>query len=85
MDEHEATVRRTGRKVAAHKRERAEHLAAVVAALKAGKRPTDVASWSPFTAAHLRKIVREAGVPPAAKGHSPLTPDSPLTTPASTR
>ena len=71
MDEHEAAVRRTGRKVAAHKRERAEHLAAVVAALKADKRPTDVASWSPFTAAHLRKLAREAGVPATKKGGAP--------------
>lgn len=67
MDEHEAAVRRTGRKVAGHDRERAAHLAAVVAALKVGKRPTDVASWSPFTAAYLRKLAREAGVPPASK------------------
>lgn len=68
MDEHEAAVRRTGRRVAAHKPEHAAHVAAVVEALKAGKRPTDVASWSPFTAAYLRKLAREAGVPPASKG-----------------
>jgi hypothetical protein len=74
MDEHEAAVRRTGRKVAAHERERAEHIAAVVAALKAGKRPTDVASWSPFTPAHLRKLARGAGIPPARKGRSPGAP-----------
>jgi hypothetical protein len=71
MDEHEAAVRRTGRKVAAHERERTEHIAAVVAALQAGRRPTDVASWSPFTSAHLRKLARLAGVPKAKKGDSP--------------
>lgn len=71
MDEHEASVRRTGRRVAAHERERAAHIAAVVAALKAGKRPTAVASWSPFTAAYLRKLAREAGIPPATKGGTP--------------
>jgi hypothetical protein len=71
MDEHEAAVRRTGRRVAAHERERTDHLAAVVAALKAGKRPTDVASWSPFTAAHLRKLARGAGVPAGKKGSAP--------------
>lgn len=69
MDEYEASVRRTGRKVAAHKRERADHIAAVIDALKAGRRPTEVASWSPFTPAHLRKLARDAGVPPTAKGH----------------
>jgi hypothetical protein len=68
MNEHEAAVKATGRRVRAHKREREAHLAAVVAALEAGERPTDVASWSPFTAAYLRKIVRGAGVPPARRG-----------------
>ena len=73
MDEHEAAVKRTGRRVAAHERERAAHIAAVVAALKAGKRPTVVASWSPFTAAYLRKLAREHGVPPDERyiRHSP--------------
>jgi hypothetical protein len=71
MDEHEAAVKATGRRVAAHERERAAHTAAVVAALNAGKRPTDVVSWSPYTAAHLRKLAREAGIPPASKGGTP--------------
>lgn len=68
MDELEAAVRTTGRRVARHERERSEHIDAVVAALKGGKRPTDVASWSPFTSAHLRKLARRAGVPRAKKG-----------------
>lgn len=71
MDEHETAVRTTGRKVRALSKAREEHIAAVVAALKAGKRPTDVASWSPFTPAHLRKLAREAGIPPAKKGDGP--------------
>jgi hypothetical protein len=68
VNEHEAAVRATGRKVARHDREKAEHVAAVVAALKAGERPTDVADWSPFTATYLRRLAREAGVPRAPKG-----------------
>lgn len=68
MDEHEQAVRATGRRVANAKKWRAEHVAAVVAALRAGKRPTDVAEWSPFTATYLRKLVRRAGVPRASKG-----------------
>lgn len=68
MNEHETAVRSTGRKVARHDKERAEHVDAVVAALLAGERPTDVADWSPFTAAYLRRLAREAGVPQAPRG-----------------
>lgn len=68
MNDHEAAVRSTGRKVARHDRERADHIAAVVAALTAGERPTDVAEWSPFTGTYLRRLAREAGVPQAPKG-----------------
>jgi hypothetical protein len=71
MDEHEAVVRSTGRKVAAHERERDAHVAAVLAALRAGKRPTDVAAWSPFTPSYLRKLARGAHIPPAKKGTGP--------------
>lgn len=70
MDEHERAVRSTGRRVANADKWKAEHVAAVVAALKAGCRPTDVATWSPFTATYLRKLVRRAGVPKATKGDS---------------
>lgn len=68
MNEHEAAVRATGRKVARHKREHDEHVAAVVAALLGGERPTDVAEWSPFSATYLRRLARRAGVPEAVKG-----------------
>jgi len=43
-------------------------VAAVVKALEAGERPTDVTSWSPFTPAYVRRIAREHGI--AAAGHS---------------
>ena len=69
MDEHEAAVRVTGERVAAAPKHRNDHIAAVIAALKAGKRPTDVARWSPFSAAYLRKVVRLQGVPKAVKGN----------------
>lgn len=49
---------------------RAGVCAAVVAALKAGERPTDVAAWSPFTATYVRKLARKAGLPKAT-WHAP--------------
>jgi hypothetical protein len=68
MDHHEATVKATAKRVRRHKAERAEHIAAVIAALNAGERPTDVAQWSAFTATYVRKLAREAGVPPGLPG-----------------
>jgi hypothetical protein len=68
MDELEAEVRRTGRKVARHDAERDAHIAAIVAALNAGCRPTDVVSWSPWTAANVRKQARLRGVPAGKRG-----------------
>ena len=47
---------------------RAEAIAAVIAALKAGARPTDVDEKSPFTAAYNRRKAREAGLEPRRKG-----------------
>jgi len=46
----------------AHERAREELVAAVVKALEEGERPTDVTSWSPFTAAYVRRIAREHGI-----------------------
>ena len=46
----------------AHETARAALVAAVVAALKAGERPTDVTTWSPFTAAYVRKLARGHGI-----------------------
>lgn len=45
-----------------------EVVAEIIAALKAGEMPTEVAAQSPFTAAHVRKLAREAGIPPAKPG-----------------
>lgn len=47
---------------------RAEAVAGVIAALKAGARPTDVDEQSPFTPAYNRRKAREAGLEPRRKG-----------------
>ena len=57
----EATTRyRQAKK--AHEQAREELVAVVVDALKAGERPTDVTSWSPFTATYVRKLARKHGI-----------------------
>ena len=66
MSEHEQTVRDATRRYQqtekAHERAREEVISAVVQALEAGERPTDVTSWSPFTAAYVRKLARGHGI-----------------------
>ena len=72
MDDELEAVKQTGRRWSAADRARDkardEHFTAVVAALKAGRTPTDVSDLSPFTATHLRQVARDAGIPPAVKG-----------------
>ena len=72
MSEHEAAVKSTGQRVRRTAKAASsaidQHIAAVLAALRAGERPTDVAAWSHFTATYLRRLAREAGIPPAARG-----------------
>ena len=46
----------------AHADARAKTIEAVLAALRAGARPTDVVAASPFTAAYVRKLARENGI-----------------------
>lgn len=74
MEDHEealkASTRRYRRTKAAHDDSRKDSTAAVVAALNAGVPPTKVADLSPFTATQVRKIARDAGIPPARKGQS---------------
>lgn len=50
---------------AAHGEARAATIKAVVDALRAGERPTDVTSHSPFTPAYVRRLARENGIEPA--------------------
>lgn len=61
---------------AAHERSREQAIASVVAALKAGATPTEVTRTGPFTDAYVRKLAREAGIPPARSGIKPGTPKS---------
>lgn len=53
---------------AAHSEARDAAAAAVVEALRAGARPTDVTARSPFTAAYVRRIARDHGIEPAKPG-----------------
>lgn len=56
---------------AAHEKARDAAVAAVVAALRAGVGPTEVARRSPFTAAYVRVIARDNDIPPAGPGIKP--------------
>jgi hypothetical protein len=70
MDSMEGLDRATARyrkTEAAHNDARAATVEAVIAALKAGERPTDVTNRSPFTAAYVRRLARERGIEPASK------------------
>lgn len=64
----DAATRRFRRTEQAHAAEREGTVAAVVAALRAGARPTDVAEHSPFTDSYVRRIARENGIAPRRKG-----------------
>ncbi len=72
MNEHaealKASTRRYRRTEAAHEESRKASVADVLAALKAGMKPTEVVELSPFTATHVRKLARDAGIPAARKG-----------------
>jgi hypothetical protein len=72
MDEHEEALRTATRRYkrteAAHEESRKAATAEVIAALQAGLPPTKVSDLSPFTATHVRKLARDAGIPPARKG-----------------
>lgn len=63
-----AATRRYRRTETAHEHSRAAAISAVLAALKDGERPTDVTEWAPFTATYIRRLARDAGIPPR---HSP--------------
>lgn len=72
MDEHDeavkATAQRLRRAQSALDAAKEQHIAAVLAALKAGRPPMGVADLSPFSDAHLRQLARGAGIPAAKKG-----------------
>jgi hypothetical protein len=78
MDEHEEAVKATARRVrraqTSLEAAKEQHIAAVLAALRAGRPPMKVAELSPFTDTHLRQLAREAGIPPAVKGKRATSP-----------
>lgn len=47
----------------AHEESRGAVTVAVLSALRAGERPTDVAARSPFTETYVRRLAREHGIP----------------------
>lgn len=63
MEELETAAARYRQTEAAHEEARSRVMTAVLAALRAGKRPTDVAAKSPFTEAYVRRMARENGIP----------------------
>ena len=77
MDEHEEAVKTTAQRLrraqSALDTAKEQHIAAVLAALRAGRPPMRVAELSPFTDARLRQIARKAGVPPVRKGGHPVS------------
>jgi hypothetical protein len=72
MDDELEAVTQTARRLRsadkARDKARDDHIDAVLVALRAGQPPTEIADRSPLTAARLRQIAREAGIPPATKG-----------------
>lgn len=68
LDDLDASTRRYRETEAEHEKSREAVIRDVVAALKAGIRPTDVVAHSPFTAAYVRNIAREHGIEPAPRG-----------------
>lgn len=73
-------TRRYRKTEAAHDAARTEAIYTVVEALRAGCRPTDVVSESPFEAAYVRRLARKNGIKPSKKTDSPA-PTTPQTQP----
>jgi len=62
LDALDNSTRRYRETEAAHEESRQAVIADVVAALRAGERPTDVVARSPFTDAYVRRLARENGI-----------------------
>lgn len=71
MKELDAVTARLGKieKEREQLRDRATDL--VLAALRKQVPPTEVADRSPFSSAHVRKLARDSGIPPAPPGIKP--------------
>lgn len=63
IEDVEAATARYRQTEAAHEESRRSAVAAILAALRDGERPTDVAAKSPFTETYVRKLARENGIP----------------------
>jgi hypothetical protein len=79
VDEHQARIlakkARYEETEAAHQAARDEIVDAIIAALRAGKHPTEVSEWSPFSDTYVRGLARKHGIPdyllrryPSARG-----------------
>lgn len=68
LAELDAATKRYRRTEKAHEESRDVAVTAVIAALRAGARPTDVTVRSPFSPAHVRNLAREHGIGPRRKG-----------------
>ncbi|MBG0818189.1 hypothetical protein [Planomonospora sp. ID82291] len=68
LDALDASTRRYRETEAEHEKSRTAVIADVVAALKAGQRPTDVVKHSPFTDAYVRRLAREHGIEAKPRG-----------------
>ncbi|GGQ67134.1 hypothetical protein [Couchioplanes azureus] len=63
-----AATRRYRDSEAAHEEARQQVIEAALEALRANITPTEVEKLSPFTGAYIRRLAREKGIPPAARG-----------------
>ncbi|GEM_PF-2703002 len=63
-----AATKRYRRTEQAHEESRQAVIGAVLAALRAGVGPTEAADLSPFSTAYVRRLAREADIPPAPPG-----------------
>jgi hypothetical protein len=67
-DQLAAATRRYRASEAAHEEARQEVIEAALEALRSNVTPTEVEKLSPFTGAYIRRLAREQGIPPAARG-----------------
>lgn len=64
----ENATRRYRKTASDHEQARDATIEAVLAALRFGVAPVEVERLSPFTAAYIRRLAREQGIPPASPG-----------------
>jgi len=77
MEALKKATRRYRKTEASHEAARTEAIYAVVEALRAGHRPTDVTEASPFEAAYVRRLARKNGIKPSKKNDNPTLAPQP--------